>query len=146
MAQVARHRLETPFHFLQKKLKSLALFTILIIALSNMIIAETAYAQSTKPSAPEFTVRLIHASYNVVNPQTGVSRQIDNSSIEFKIKSQSFTATSTVNAIYYLIRFRDPATDRWAPIYSTDTYHIQSNTTYTILTMTINNPPCFQCH
>jgi hypothetical protein len=73
-----------------------------------MISAETAYAQSTKPSAPEFTVRLIHASYNVVNPQTGVSRQIDNSSIEFKIKNQSFTATCTVNAIYYLNTIQRP--------------------------------------
>lgn len=140
MAQVARSVKTPTFHFFKKIPKSLALLAILIIALSNMIIAETAYAQSTKPSPPEFTVRLVHASYSVVDRQTGVSRQIDNSSIEFKIKNQPFAVSSTVNAIYYLVQVRNPATGYWSPIYSTATYHIQSNTTYTILTMPISLP------
>jgi hypothetical protein len=112
--------------------QSLVLIIILTISLLSMIGA--AFAQSGKPSPPQFTARLIHATYNI-----SATLQVDNSSIEFKIKSQPFTASSTINSIYYLIQIRNP-TGNWSPIYSTATYHIQSNGTYTILNFPINSP------
>lgn len=120
--------------------KYLIFFLVLFLCLSSLCLVGAAFAQPIKPSPPEFTVRYVHATYNTVNPQTGATRQFDNSSIEFRIKNQPFIVTSTVNAIYYLVRFRDPATGFWPELHSTATYHIQSNGTYTILTIPISLP------
>ena len=113
---------------------NLSLALILMMVAVTCFSVETAYAQSTKPSPPQFSARLVHSTYNL-----SATHQVDNSSIEFKIKNQPFTASSSVNAIYYLIQIRDP-TGNWSPIYGTDTYHIQSNGTYTILNFPISFP------
>jgi len=113
---------------------NLSLALILMMVAVTCFSVETVYAQSTKPSPPQFTAKLVHATYNL-----SATHQVDNSSIEFKIKNQPFTASSTVNAIYYLIQIRNP-TGNWSPIYGTDTYHIQSNGTYTILNFPISFP------
>ena len=62
---------------------------LLIVILGLCIMAEPATAQSIpKPSIPEVTVKLVRASYNVTSPSTGEIRQIDNNTLEFKIKNQ----------------------------------------------------------
>jgi hypothetical protein len=110
------------------------LTSFLVIIFLAEPMAERVCAQSAKPLPPQFTAVLVHATYNV-----SATNQIDNSSIEFKIKNQPFTISSTVNAIYYLIQIRNPD-GNWSPIYSTATYHIQSNGTYTTLNFPLSAP------
>ncbi len=115
--------------------KNLSLALILTMVTTACYPVMAAEAQSGKPSPPQFTARLVHSTYNI-----SATQQVDNSSIEFKIKNQPFTASSTVNAIYYLVRVRIPTAGVWSELESTATYHIQSNGTYTILNLPISSP------
>ncbi len=115
--------------------KGLSLLLVLTVILSSLLCFGAVFAQSGKPSPPQFIVSLIHATYN-----TSATHQVDNSSIEFKITNQPFTVSSAVNAIYYLVRVRIPTMGVWSELQSTATYHIQSNGTYTILNLPISSP------
>ena len=116
-------------------IKGLFFFLALTVILLNLLCLGVVFAQSYKPAPPQFTIRLVHATYN-----TSATHQVDNSSIEFKITNQRFTPSGTVNAIYYLLRVKIPSVGVWSELHSTNTYHIQSNGTYTILNLPISSP------
>ncbi len=90
----------------------------------------------TWPISPEFTATLNRASYNATNYLTGeILQQVDNSSIEFKITNQPLTGA--LRSIYYVLGINDSYDGSFWEIYADGTHSIQSNTTYTILTLRI---------
>jgi hypothetical protein len=95
--------------------KSLSLTLILIAALSNLAIAETACAQSTKPSAPKFTIQIPN-----------------NSTIQLVIENQAFTNSSSVNSIVYYYRVKDHNSQQWI---INRNYCLQSNIQTTLITI-----------
>jgi hypothetical protein len=100
--------------------KRAALLLIAILAVSSLIMVESAFAQSIpKPFVPEFTVKFVNASYNVTttNPYTGLdeTKQTSNNSIEITINNQPFDYSN--NQIYYNIRAKPHYADNWTEIY-----------------------------
>ena len=93
---------------------------VVILVVSSLIMLESAYAQSIpKPSVPEFTVQYIKTSYSVIDPYTGVSQQVDNSTIEVKIKNQPFTYTNNGISyhLYYNVRTKPHFEGNWIERY-----------------------------
>jgi hypothetical protein len=100
--------------------KSFALILILIMAISSLIIVESAFVQSIpKPSVPQFTVKFVNASYSITttNPYTGANetKQIINNSIEITINNQFFDNSN--NQIYYNIRTKPHFAENWTEVY-----------------------------
>ena len=100
--------------------KGFALFIILIIAISSLIIVESASAQTIpKPSVPEFTLKYVDNSYDVApkttsstDPYTGKvtsttiqGYHVQNRSVEIIIKNQQFTSYLNENGsrVYLLM-------------------------------------------
>jgi hypothetical protein len=111
--------------------KDFSLLLVVILAVSSLILVESAFAQSIpKPSVPEFTVKLIDTSYNTpatstIDPYTGEtithpSQRIEARTIEIRIKNVQFTPfeikngsnTYTVN-FQYNIRFKGHFEEEW---------------------------------
>jgi hypothetical protein len=106
---------------MQKTSLSLAIIgSLLVIIFLVEPVAESVYAQSAKPSPPVFSTRVVYTGSIV---------------IEFKITNQPFTNSSTVNAISYPVRARDPSKGIWVQTYADSNYDLQSNGTYTTLLM-----------
>ena len=142
---------------MQKLLISTLIF--LLIA-SNLLMIEAASAQSNpEPSVPEFTLRLVRASYNLVNSFTGVVQQVANNTIEVTIKNQPFTpyfdTSGRINtSLHYNIQVKGHFADDWTNVYSSYNYSdpwtpriytfydypIQSNSEYTTLSIPANYP------
>jgi hypothetical protein len=102
--------------------KTFALLLTLIIATSclTILMVKPANAQTVpKPSVPEFTLKFINSSYSVVDPYTGISQQIDNSSIEVTIRNQQFAYTfnGSVYHLYYNIRTKPHFGGDWTERY-----------------------------
>jgi len=99
--------------------KRFVILLILILASSSLIVIKIAQATITKPSVPEFTVKFINASYTVVDPYTGVSQQIDNSSIEVIIKNQAFAYSfnGSTYHLYYNVRTKPHFGGNWTERY-----------------------------
>jgi hypothetical protein len=73
-----------------------ALAAILLIFFLMEPIAESVCSQSTKPSAPQFTIKVISE---------------DN--LQLVIENQHFTSSSSVNAIEYYYRVKDHYSQQW---------------------------------
>jgi hypothetical protein len=124
--------------------KIFLLLLIVVLVASSAAIVESAVAQSIpKPSVPEVTVKFVRTSYNVTIPSTGETRQIDNNTIDFKIKNQPLTIDENSDLrLFYLIQFKDHNSNKnFSPIYSDETYHMQTTAKYTVLSLTLNAPP-----
>lgn len=117
--------------------KSSTLILIFILAASSLIMVETACAQITKPSVPEFTVEYVNHPFDIsptstIDPYTGktvITQEggtFDNMSVEFKIKNQPFTsyldASGNWTSLYYNIRFKGHYESEWKyyPVNPTD--------------------------
>ena len=116
--------------------KGLSLLLAVILAVSSLIMIESAYAQSIpKPSIPEFTVKLIDSSYVIpatttIDPYTGQtatsqSKRIDARTIEVRIKDVQFSPFEKKNGsntytaqFYYNIRFKGHFEKEWHEIYN----------------------------
>ena len=95
--------------------KSFSMLLILILAASSLIMAKQAFAQSTEPSPPNFTI------------------QIPNSStIQLVIENQAFINTSSVNSIVYYYRVKPDNSDVWN---IDGDYTLQSNSDTTIISI-----------
>lgn len=80
--------------------KNASLILIIVLAASSLIMAETAGAQTSKPSVPQFTVQPIGPSYDVpptysLDPNTGQfvtqnGYHVEYSYVEITIKNQAF--------------------------------------------------------
>ncbi len=134
--------------------KGFAVFIILIIAISSLMMIESASAQSIpKPSVPEFSVRYIDNSYYVSTPNTitdqyGNSRvvqgYVENKTVEFSITNQAFTpytipynssdpynSGQTVDLMFN-IRMKSTLDSNWTYItHLSDGYLKQSDTNFT---------------
>jgi hypothetical protein len=110
--------------------KTVSLLILTLLA-SSILTIELANAQSiTKPTVPEFTIKLIDSSYNIpatstIDPYTGEnithpSQRIEARTIEIRIKNVQFTPfeiingsdTYTVNFLYN-IRFKGHFEEEW---------------------------------
>ena len=109
--------------------KAFSLLLVVILAVSSLIMVESAFAQSIpKPSVPEFTMKYIDNSYDV--PPTYEKDQytgqqvithngyhVDDRSLVFTIKSQPFTtyndSVGNVINLYYNFRFKGVFGDQW---------------------------------
>jgi len=132
-----------------------ALLIIAILALSSLIMVESAFAQSiTKPSVPEFTVKAVEHPYDVpttysTDPYTGETithegRHVENKSIEIWIKNQPFTPYDDAEGhevnLYYNVRVKGHFEEDWS---TPKTYSEsesaeripQSNSEYTVLSL-----------
>ncbi len=93
--------------------KGFSLLFVVILAVSSLIIVESATAQSIpKPSVPEFTLKYVDHSYDVpptttttIDPYTGKQTQatqpgyrVENKTLDVIIKNQNFTAYEDTNA------------------------------------------------
>lgn len=134
--------------------KGFSLLIVVILAVSSVIIIESASAQTIpKPSVPEFSVRYFDNSYYVSTPTTitdqyGNSRvvqgYVENKAFEFSIKNQVFTpyvipynssdpnnSGQTVNLMFN-IRMKSHLENNWTYItHLSDGYLKQSDTNFT---------------
>jgi hypothetical protein len=96
--------------------KRLALLLIAILAVSSLIMVESAFAQSiTKPSVPEFTVKLVKHSYDVpttysIDKYTGENvthpgYRVENKTMEISIKNPP-TFYGENYTLYYNVRVK----------------------------------------
>jgi hypothetical protein len=104
--------------------KSLALAIIFILAVSSLIMVESASAQSIpKPSVPEFTAKYVDRSYTVpantsIDPFTGKTvtnpaQYIENQTIQISIKNQTISSS---DFLYYKIRMKGHFSQEWTNI------------------------------
>jgi hypothetical protein len=104
--------------------KRFSLAVILALLLSSLIMVESACALASKPSIPEFTVTYVPASYTktTTNPYTGevTNEQINNSTIEVKIKNQIFdySVGDVKYYLFYQIASKGHFEDEWSGHYS----------------------------
>ncbi len=111
--------------------KNLSLVLILILAGSSVVIFESASAQVSKPSVPEFSLRYVDHSYDVP-PTYGVDQftgktvitspgeHIANKTVEVTIKNQKFTGSnsgfngSDYTGLLYTFRAKGHFGDSWS--------------------------------
>jgi hypothetical protein len=120
-------------------------------------VAKPASAQSIPtPSVPSFSLRFNQASYNVVDPYTGASEQVDNSTIDIIVKNQPFntiydSVDNITTSLYYNVQVKGHYTESWTEVYSQINYTylgttwatwynypVQSNSEYTIISLPAN--------
>jgi hypothetical protein len=122
------------------------LITVLIV--SNLILVESAFAQSIpKPSVPEFSLKVVAHPYDVpptygIDPYTGKEittssgYHVENKSIEVTIKNQPFTSTldssGNYTNLYYNVQFKGHYGNEWSYAYS---YYNASNSDYTLVSI-----------
>jgi hypothetical protein len=108
--------------------KALSIIIITVLAASSIVMVESA-SGSTKPSTPEFTMKLIDKWYDVPptyeinqftgeNVTTNYGYRADNKSIEFTIKNQPFTPYNDTNdhyiGLYYNFQTKGAYGNQWA--------------------------------
>jgi hypothetical protein len=95
--------------------KNLSLALVLMIVAITCFPVTSVYAQSTKPSPPEFTAQMPNEN-----------------TIELAIKNQAFTNSSSINAIVYYYRVKDHNTNQWIIC---GNYQLQSDSQTTLITI-----------
>ncbi len=129
--------------------KRLSLLLIVLLAVSSLIMAKPAFAQTSTPtpqpiptpSVPEFTVQLVGPSVTVpttysLNQSSGqvvanIGYIVEYSAVEVTVKNQPFTpyVDSSGNAVsvFYNIQILDDQSSAWSDLYSsTGGYPAQS--------------------
>lgn len=145
--------------------KSAALLLILILTASGLVMVKPArvLASISKPSVPEFTVKLVDHSYDVpttysIDAYTGenvthAGYHVENKTIEVTIKNQPFTSywvmEGTANwtvYFYYNVRVKGNYAENWTTLYSGGRHDFPtaSNSDYTtitcLLTLSLTHP------
>jgi hypothetical protein len=148
---------------ISKSLALVLIFTTAILSLSLLMVKPVIAQSISKPSAPEFTVKMVDRSYDVpltyinsTNPYTGqqvTSTQggyhVENQTIDVTIKNQPFTPTNidgNITQMFYVIRWKGhfenwTNTDDFNDIdynYYLNNYGVQaSNSDFTVKTYTL---------
>ena len=105
--------------------KGFSILLVVILAASNLMIIESASAQTIpKPSVPEFRANYVTSQHSetTINPYTGksVTQQINNSTIEISITNQQYTySNGSTFYLYYNIRVKGHFEEKWKELYST---------------------------
>ena len=116
--------------------KGFSLLLVVILAVSSLIMVESAFAQSIpKPSVPEFTVQIVAYPYDVptthsIDPYTGkdITHQgyhVENRLIEVRIKNQPFTPFNDSGwkiDFYYNVRVKGHYAENWSALYNPINY------------------------
>jgi hypothetical protein len=133
--------------------RAFSLFLVIILAVSSMIIVRTASAQTiSKPSIPEFTLKVIDNSYevpatNLTDPFTGKTTtthtgyRVQNGTIQVAIKNQPFKSYDDENGhtvrLYYSIRFKGHFEAIWSYYPNSNSehpdYYFATESNYTTL-------------
>lgn len=129
--------------------RRIALVLILILTASSLIVVKPTHSSITKPSVPEFTVKLVDSSYDVptsysIDPYTGenvthAGRHVESRTIEVKIKNQPFvpyndTSSGWAINFYYNIRIKGHYIEDWRELFrASDGYPTQSDSDYTVI-------------
>jgi hypothetical protein len=126
---------------------------LILIMLTGLIMMGSPFvsASVSKPSVPQFTVKLVDSSYWIppstsVDPYTGQTvphpaSYIDNRTLEFTIKNQPFTSYNDANSgfnitLFYNIRMRGHFGGNWTELFYVDGYHpVQSTSDYTVVSV-----------
>jgi hypothetical protein len=132
--------------------KRVALLLIAVLAVSSLIAVKPAHAEASisKPSVPEFTLKLVEHPYDVAttystDPYTGenvthAGYHVENKSIEVSIKNQPFTPYEiqenennwSIN-FFYNIRVKGHFGQDWNEVYHpSDGFPRQSDSEYTV--------------
>jgi len=133
--------------------KRYALLLILIFTASSLIAVKPTRSSVTKPSVPEFTVKLVDSSYDVpttysIDPYTGenvthTGYHVESRSIDVTIKNQPFIPYYDVSSgwnigFYYNIRIKGHYSEDWIELYrASDGYPTRSDSQYTIISYTL---------
>ena len=145
--------------------KSFSLLLIVLLAVSSLIMAKPAFAQTPTttptttfppiptPSVPEFTVQLVGPSVNVpttysLNQSSGqivakIGYTNEYSAVNITIKNQPFThqvidSSGDTTYFYYSVRIKPHNEDDWVDVYNLyNGYTIQSNSIYTTISISI---------
>jgi hypothetical protein len=141
--------------------KPATLLLIAILAVSSIITVKTppASASITKPSVPEFTVQIAAYPYDVptthsIDPYTGadITHQgynVENKSIEVKIKNQPFTPYWIIDSdganwtivLHYNVWVKGHFAENWNQVYSySDGLPTQASGEYTVFSRPISYP------
>jgi hypothetical protein len=111
--------------------KTIGLMLIAIIALSSLMIIKPVNSQITKPSVPEFSIKLVDNSYDVpttytTDPYTGVtvtnpSHHVTNRTVELVVKNQQFSSKSVEGwniSLFYNVRMKGHFGQEWQTLYN----------------------------
>ncbi|MCW4029322.1 MAG: hypothetical protein NWE92_06715 [Candidatus Bathyarchaeota archaeon] len=99
-----------------------AMLLIALFAASNLLLAESVFAQS-KPTVPEFTLKYVDDTHTEpptygTDPYTGNSiivaagRKIVNQTVLFTIKNQPYTSNG--DSLYYHVRYKGHYEEHWS--------------------------------
>jgi hypothetical protein len=137
--------------------KEISLLLVVILAISSLIMTESAFAQSIpKPSVPEFTLKYVDKSYDVppkttttTDPYNGKitttnipGYHVKNFSIEVSIKNQPFPSTINGNksSLWYDVQIKGHYGGDWSDQYPSSImsptslpWPTQSSSAYTLL-------------
>lgn len=128
--------------------RKIALLLVLILTVSSLIVVKLARTSITKPSVPEFSVKLVDSSYDLpttysIDPYTGENvthpgRHVENKTIEVTIKNQPFVpyydASSGWNiSFYYNVRIKGHYSENWTELYLVEDVPTQSYSECTVL-------------
>jgi hypothetical protein len=133
---------------------------VLTISCINLLNVKPINAESISPPAiPQFTLRYVKASYNIIDPYTGVSKQVDNSTISIIIKNQPFNKIynamdNSTTSLYYNVQVKGHYAENWTEVFNSINYSyplsnmvytwynyaIQSDSAYTVISIPVNYP------
>ena len=132
----------------KKRFAGLTLISALLFStVAVAMLFGTAQAQTTpKPSVPEFTVKLVDASYDEpitysIDPYTGETIthggiHIELTGLKVNVTNQPFTPTNQYDKFLYNIRIKGAFTEDWIELYrASDGYPTQSDTEYTVISL-----------
>jgi hypothetical protein len=132
--------------------QSIAVLLNLILIILSLMIVTSSFAQTAKPSIPDFTLKYIDRSYDTqpiysIDPYTGKSvitdpsYHVENKTIDITIKNQPFNSSKDASgnwtSLYYSIRFKGHFENDWAsyPDRPDDSYINASLSDYTTVSL-----------
>ena len=98
--------------------KSFSLFLIVLLAVSSLIMAKPAFAQTIPtPSVPEFTANFTHTIVYLTSDQLR-----DNYTIQVVIENQpyAYSNSGVTYQLYYDIRWKTLSQENWTDVYPTE--------------------------
>jgi hypothetical protein len=132
--------------------KSIAIFIIALVAISTVLMAKSANAQTIpKPSVPEFTIKMVGPSFEIpptysFNPNTGLfdandGYHIQYSTIKIVIKNQPFSNQTNYDYFYYNVRIKphNYSDSYWHELFyaGVDGYPIQTQSDCTVIPLSV---------
>ena len=134
--------------------KRFTILLVLLLAVSSLLMVQSAFASVAQPSVPEFTVNLVSQPYDVpttysIDRYTGenithLGYHVENKSIELSVKNQPLVWGENYT-LYYDVRAKGGFEENWTGLYSYSptapgSLPPQSSSQYTMLSFPANYP------